>query len=80
MPSLPELAAFIKANGHLPGIPSEQEVKKEGIDVGEMDSKLLRKIEELTLYIIKQDEENAAMRKSLKQLEEKLDKLEKKAQ
>ncbi|WP_126243343.1 hypothetical protein [Chitinophaga rhizosphaerae] len=77
LPSLPELAAFIRQNGHLPGIPSEKEVKSEGIDVGDMDSRLLRKIEELTLYIIKQDEANAAMRKSLEEMQEKLKKLEK---
>lgn len=79
LPSLPELAAFIRQNGHLPGIPSEKEVKAEGIDVGDMDSRLLRKIEELTLYIIKQDETNAAMKKALEEMQDKLDKLAKAA-
>lgn len=39
-------------NHHLPNIPNAAEVKKEGIEVGEMNRKLLEKIEELTLYII----------------------------
>jgi hypothetical protein len=50
--SLPELETFIKENKHLPGIPSEEQVKQEGISVGEMNAKLLQKIEELTLYLI----------------------------
>jgi len=49
---LEELESYINANQHLPGIPSEAEVQKDGIDVGEMNKKLLQKVEELTLYII----------------------------
>jgi hypothetical protein len=43
---------FIKANKHLPGIPSAAEVEKNGINVGEMQKLQLEKIEQLTLYII----------------------------
>jgi len=46
------LESKIKEAGHLPGIPSEKEVKSKGINLGEMDAKLLQKIEELTLYVI----------------------------
>jgi hypothetical protein len=46
---------YIAENKHLPGVPSETEVKADGINVGEMDAILLKKIEELTLYIIKQE-------------------------
>ncbi|KAA3630852.1 MAG: hypothetical protein DWQ02_17250 [Bacteroidetes bacterium] len=53
--SLEELKTFIKANNHLPGIPSAQEVAKDGIHLGEMNALLLEKIEELTLYIIEQE-------------------------
>lgn len=52
--SLDEVDKFIKKNNHLPGIPSAEQMQKEGISVGEMQSKLLQKIEELTLYIIEQ--------------------------
>ncbi|KEO71615.1 hypothetical protein [Anditalea andensis] len=45
-------AAYIEKHRHLPGIPSEQEVRESGIYLGEMNALLLKKIEELTLHII----------------------------
>jgi hypothetical protein len=51
--SLPELESFIKANSHLPNIPNAREIETNGQDVGELQLKLLEKIEELTLHIIK---------------------------
>lgn len=51
---LAEVSDFIKANGHLPEIPSAQEVKENGMSLVEMNKKLLQKVEELTLYIIEQ--------------------------
>jgi len=57
LPSLSEVENHIQKNKHLPGIPSEKEVKSEGIDLAEMQAKLLQKIEELTLYIIEQDKQ-----------------------
>jgi len=53
LPSLSAIEKFISENGHLPGIPSEKEVKKDGVNVGEMQSKLLEKIEEMTIHMIK---------------------------
>jgi len=50
--SLPKLEKYITKNKHLPEIPSAEQVVKDGVDVGEMDAKLLKKIEELTLYVI----------------------------
>jgi hypothetical protein len=50
--SLSEVETFIQENQHLPDIPSEEKVKANGISVGEMNAKLLQKIEELTLYMI----------------------------
>jgi hypothetical protein len=52
LPGLNEVEDFIKANKHLPGIPSAAEVEKNGINVGEMQKLQLEKIEQLTLYII----------------------------
>jgi len=49
---LSEVESFIKTNKHLPNIPSAEQFKSDGYKVGEMDEMLLRKIEELTLYII----------------------------
>jgi hypothetical protein len=47
--------AYIDENGHLPYVPSVEEVLKQGIDLGTMDATLLRKIEELYLYMLKQE-------------------------
>jgi uncharacterized coiled-coil protein SlyX len=55
LPSLAEVESFINQNSHLPGVPSAAEVEKKGIDVGNNQATLLKKIEELTLYIIDQD-------------------------
>lgn len=52
---LSEVERFIKENKHLPDIPSAKEVEKDGVSVGEMEAKLLQKIEELTLYLIEQN-------------------------
>lgn len=61
--SLDEIRSFINLNGHLPGMPSQEYILENGIDVSEMTSQLLRKIEELTLLVIKQDEKvNSLMR------------------
>ena len=49
---LVEVKQYIKQNGRLPEIPSAKEVEENGINLGEMQSKLLMKIEELTLYIL----------------------------
>lgn len=53
MPSLTEVETHINEHKHLPDIPSEAEVKENGgVGLGEMQVKLLQKIEELTLYVI----------------------------
>ncbi|HMI02911.1 MAG TPA: hypothetical protein VK541_10540 [Pedobacter sp.] len=57
MLSLGDLEKFIIKNKHLPDVPSAAAVKKEGLDLGEMNAKLLQKIEELTLYLIEKDKE-----------------------
>lgn len=52
LPSLQEVEAYIKSHQHLPDVPSTADVEKNGIDVGENQATLLKKIEELTLYLI----------------------------
>jgi len=52
---LPELETYITTNHHLPDVPSEAEVLEKGLDLGEFNATLLKKVEELTLYIIEQD-------------------------
>lgn len=53
---LSELKAYVTKNSHLPNIPSEAEIKAEGLNVEEMQLKLLEKVEQLTLYVIQQEE------------------------
>ncbi|MCL2289261.1 MAG: hypothetical protein FWC34_00940, partial [Bacteroidetes bacterium] len=55
--SLSEVEQYIQQNKRLPQIPSAQEVEENGVELGDMQSKLLLKIEELTLYIIQMQKE-----------------------
>lgn len=52
-----DLKEYINDNGHLPNVPTTEEVSNNGQNIGELNAVLLEKIEELTLYIIKQQEE-----------------------
>ncbi len=69
--SLYSLEQYIKANKHLPGIPSASEVKKAGgVELGDMNVKLLEKIEELTLYVIELKKENKEIKDGLQKLQQ----------
>lgn len=57
LPTLFEVEQYIKENNHLPEVPSATEVMEAGVNLGEMDALLLKKIEELTLYIIEQQKQ-----------------------
>jgi hypothetical protein len=63
-----EVEKFIQENGHLPNVPSASEVVKEGVGMDVMVSKLLEKVEELTLYTIQQQKEIEALKKRVKGL------------
>jgi hypothetical protein len=74
LPPLSTIEQHIKEKGHLPNIPTEKEVAEKGIDLGDMHAKLLQKVEELTLYLIKQEKrleeqqrEIDALKKAIKQ-------------
>lgn len=70
---LASLSKYINQNKHLPGIPSAAEVKKDGgIELGDMNVRLLEKVEELTLYILE-------LNKKLEAQQKKIDRLEKSA-
>jgi hypothetical protein len=64
--SLSEVEAYITENNHLPNVPSEKEVTDKGVNLGEMDAILLRKIEELTLYVIAQQKDIVNLKNQLK--------------
>lgn len=66
--SLLQVEKYIQENKHLPEVPSAAEIKKEGIDVGDNQVLLLKKIEELTLYIIQQNKRMEVIEKELKEL------------
>jgi len=67
---LHQVDQYVQENSHLPDMPSATEVKEKGMGVGEMQNKMLQKIEELTLYVIQQD-------KRIKALEEENQRLKK---
>lgn len=71
LPNLLELEEAIQREGHLPGIPSAQEVAEKGVNIAEMQAKLLQKIEELTLYLIELKKENENLKEKIKILENK---------
>ena len=66
--SLDSVATYIKVNGHLPGVQTAEYVAQNGIDVGETQTMLLAKIEELTLYIIQIQEQNKILEQEVQQL------------
>jgi hypothetical protein len=57
LPSLSFVKSYIDQNQHLPDMPSEQEITRDGLNLGEMNKILVKKVEELTLYLIQQKEE-----------------------
>lgn len=78
LPTLQEIEKHIKQKGHLPGIPSADEVKANGVDLGEMNAKLLEKIEELTLYMIEQNKSHKTLLVEFNTLKEELNTLKSK--
>lgn len=85
IPTLAEIESFTKKNHHLPDVPSAQNIKQNGLFLGEMSNVLLQKVEELTLYAIEQqkklEEQNKTIKmqsKILETLTKRLNGLEKK--
>lgn len=68
---LHELKKYIGDNKHLPEIPSESEIVRQGYDLHEMQSAMMKKIEELTLYTLQQQEEIETLRKMVDELKGK---------
>jgi hypothetical protein len=73
---LTEVATYIEQNHHLPGIPSAKEVQEQGVNLGDMQTKLLAKIEELTLHMIETERENQELRNQSQELQERISHLE----
>lgn len=69
---LNDLEYYIETNKHLPNIPSAEEVKDNGISVSEMTSKLLEKVEELSLYLIQQQKQIKLQQRQIQELQKKI--------
>ncbi|GCC50449.1 hypothetical protein SanaruYs_06640 [Chryseotalea sanaruensis] len=68
LPSLTKIENYIKANKHLPEVPSAKEMETNGINLSEMNMLLLKKVEELTLHLIRIEKENELQRKEINEL------------
>ncbi|MEM7040330.1 MAG: hypothetical protein AAF570_25405, partial [Bacteroidota bacterium] len=66
--SLEDVREYIQEYHHLPGLPPAAEIEKDGVELGEMQVKLLEKIEELWLHLIRLEEENAEMKEEILEL------------
>jgi hypothetical protein len=75
--SLKEVEEYIKRNGHLPELPTAEDINKTGDDLGASQVALLKKIEELTLYIIEQNKREKEQKEQLQSMQKRLDRLEK---
>jgi len=75
--SIEEVEDFVKENKHLPNIPSAKEMVNTGLNVAEMDAKLLRQIEELWLHTIDVNKKNAELEAKYEAVLERLQELEK---
>lgn len=64
--TLAEVKKFIAENNHLPGIPTAAEIEKDGVQLGDMSRRLIEKVEELTLYILQQQEQIDALKNKIK--------------
>jgi hypothetical protein len=75
LPSLSTLKKYIDRNHHLPEIISAKQMQAEGLNVGENQTKLLQKVEELTLYLIEKDKQVSEQSSQLKSQQSQIDKL-----
>lgn len=64
LPKLSEVETFYKKNKHLPDVPGAHEVGEKGVDVAEMNTVLLRKVEELTIYMVELQKEVDALKQN----------------
>jgi trimeric autotransporter adhesin len=79
LPALSQVEQFLKLNKHLPNVPSATEMTTQNVSVAQMDAILLKKIEELTLYVIALEKENQTLKaqnKENKELQNRIEKLE----
>jgi hypothetical protein len=69
--AIDKLDRYIQENKHLPDIPTTKDVEKQGINVGDIQTLLLKKVEELTLYMIQLKKENDELKKKVDEINTK---------
>ena len=77
LPSLTEVKTYIDQNQHLPELPSAEQINKDGINLGEMNKLLVKKVEELTLYMIEKDKQIQSQQEEIQTQNNRINKLEK---
>jgi trimeric autotransporter adhesin len=75
LPGLDEVENYIKLNKHLSDMPSADDVKKQGIDIGDNQTVLVKKVEELTLYIIDQNNKVEEENRQIQELRDEVEEL-----
>jgi hypothetical protein len=74
---LHKVEQYVKTNSHLPDVPSATEIKDKGLSMGEMQNKLLQKIEELTLYAIEQNKKMEIQQNEIQALKKEIQTMKK---
>ncbi len=72
LPSLGDVRSFIRHHGHLPSLRSGRDMEEAGVNLGEFVMKLLQKVEELTLYVIKQEDVIQQQQRRVEQIEKRV--------
>jgi hypothetical protein len=75
LPTLEEIKSYVDQNKHLPDVPTAAEMEKNGIQLGEMNMLLLKKVEELTLYVIEQNKKIELQQQQNQDRQKQIDKL-----
>jgi hypothetical protein len=75
LPKLDELKDYLDKNHHLPEIPSAEQMTKDGLNLGDMNIKLLKKVEELTLYLLEKDQQDKQKQVQIDQLKQQVETL-----
>ena len=72
LPSLEEIKSYVDQHKHLEGVPSAREMERNGINLSEMNMILLKKVEELTLMIINQNNKNEKLTEEVRLLQSEI--------
>jgi hypothetical protein len=78
--SLQEVKTYIDQNHHLPEMPSAEQISKDGLNLGEMNKLLTKKVEELTLYLIEKDQQQKKQADELKMQQDEIQQLKEQVQ